>query len=238
MKRKLMFILLGIILTIALVSAVFYPEPWGNNQDAGGYDITNLGNVTANNFIGSFVGSVDSVNWTKLKNYPVACPGSGAITLLNDSVTCSDLWVDAAGDTMTGPLNITANLEVNGTVKITGGSPGLGKILTSDANGKATWNLTINDQASSNYTDIGTMRIQWGSESITVDTAVTITLPGAFANTGYAVTTSVDDSWTTSVRVSEVMKVESKTTTTFDLDRDDDVTGTVISDWIAIGLKP
>ncbi len=98
--------------------------------------------------------------------------------------------------------------------------------------------IAINDKASSNYIDIGTMRIQWGSESIALDTAVTITLPGAFANTAYAVTTSVDDSWTTSTRVSEVMKVETKTTTTFDLDRDDDVTGTVICDWIAIGLKP
>ncbi len=96
----------------------------------------------------------------------------------------------------------------------------------------------INDQASSGYIDIGSMRMQWGSESITIDTAVTITLPGAFANTAYAVTTSVDDSWTTSTRVSEVMKVENKTTTTFDLDRDNDVTGTVLCDWIAIGLKP
>ncbi len=98
--------------------------------------------------------------------------------------------------------------------------------------------VVANDQAASNYFDIGSMRIQWGTESITVDTSVTITLPGAFANTDYAVTTSVDDSWTTSTRVSEVMKAVNKTTTTFDLNRDNDVTGTVICGWIAIGLKP
>ena len=52
--------------------------------------------------------------WSKLKDYPAACPGSGAITALNDSVTCSDLWVDEAGDTMTGNLNITGDLNVTG----------------------------------------------------------------------------------------------------------------------------
>ena len=32
-----------------------------------------------------------------------------------------------------------AKLEVNGQVKITGGTPGLGKILVSDATGLASW---------------------------------------------------------------------------------------------------
>lgn len=36
----------------------------------------------------------------------------------------------------------TAELEVNGQVKITGGSPGAGKVLTSDANGLASWQST------------------------------------------------------------------------------------------------
>lgn len=38
-----------------------------------------------------------------------------------------------------GTTNPTAKLEVNGQVKINGGTPGLGKILTSDASGLATW---------------------------------------------------------------------------------------------------
>ena len=38
-----------------------------------------------------------------------------------------------------GTTNPGAKLEVNGQVKITGGSPGSGKVLTSDANGLATW---------------------------------------------------------------------------------------------------
>lgn len=43
------------------------------------------------------------------------------------------------GNVGVGTTNPTAKLEVAGQVKITGGSPGAGKILTSDATGLATW---------------------------------------------------------------------------------------------------
>lgn len=43
------------------------------------------------------------------------------------------------GNVGIGTLAPTAKLEVAGQVKITGGSPGSGKVLTSDANGLATW---------------------------------------------------------------------------------------------------
>lgn len=46
--------------------------------------------------------------WTNLQDYPAACP-AGAITALNDSVTCTDAWVDVAGDTMTGDLIINSS---------------------------------------------------------------------------------------------------------------------------------
>jgi hypothetical protein len=35
-------------------------------------------------------------------------------------------------------------VEINGTLKITGGTPGLGKVLTSDADGDATWEIPTN----------------------------------------------------------------------------------------------
>ena len=44
-----------------------------------------------------------------------------------------------AGDVGIGTTTPGAKLEVNGQVKITGGSPGAGKVLTSDAAGLATW---------------------------------------------------------------------------------------------------
>jgi hypothetical protein len=43
------------------------------------------------------------------------------------------------GNTGIGTLDPTAKLEVSGQVKITGGSPGTGKVLTSDAAGLASW---------------------------------------------------------------------------------------------------
>lgn len=43
------------------------------------------------------------------------------------------------GNVGLGTNNPSAKLEVNGMVKITGGSPGTGKVLTSDANGLAAW---------------------------------------------------------------------------------------------------
>jgi hypothetical protein len=47
--------------------------------------------------------------------------------------------VTAGGNVGLGTSSPTAQLEVAGQVKITGGSPGNGKVLTSDANGLATW---------------------------------------------------------------------------------------------------
>ncbi|MEE4178394.1 MAG: tail fiber domain-containing protein [Bacteroides sp.] len=44
-----------------------------------------------------------------------------------------------SGNTGIGTENPSAKLEVNGQVKITGGSPAEGKVLTSDANGLASW---------------------------------------------------------------------------------------------------
>ena len=105
MKRKF---LLGIIAAIALmtfVSAAIYVEPWNTDVNAGGYDISNVGNITANNFLGNLSGNLD---WDNLENFPVACPGSSAITQLDDSVTCSDLWFNLAGnETITGNMTFS-----------------------------------------------------------------------------------------------------------------------------------
>lgn len=97
----------------------------------------------------------------------------------------------------------------------------------------------INDQVSSKYFDIGTMRIQWGEEAVAGDTAHTVTLPVAFADANYIIAISIKaGGWTTGGAIATAMVFESKTTTTFDLNRDDEVTGTITIDWIAIGLKP
>ncbi len=53
----------------------------------------------------------------------------------------SVLAVLGTGNVGIGTQSPSAKLEVNGQVKITGGAPGAGKVLTSDANGLATWEV-------------------------------------------------------------------------------------------------
>ncbi|MCB9331123.1 MAG: hypothetical protein H6574_08590 [Lewinellaceae bacterium] len=49
------------------------------------------------------------------------------------------LVVTNAGNVGIGTTTPTANLDVNGSVRFQGGSPGEGKVLTSDADGNASW---------------------------------------------------------------------------------------------------
>ena len=51
----------------------------------------------------------------------------------------ADLSISATGDVGIGTFTPQAKLDINGQIKISGGTPGLGKVLTSDANGLATW---------------------------------------------------------------------------------------------------
>ncbi len=50
----------------------------------------------------------------------------------------SVLTINYAGD-FTGGTQVNSNLDITGTIKIQGGSPGTGKVLTSDAAGLASW---------------------------------------------------------------------------------------------------
>ncbi len=52
----------------------------------------------------------------------------------------------------------TSQVDINGTIKITGGNPGAGKVLTSDANGSATWETptSVAHGSINNHTDVDT----------------------------------------------------------------------------------
>jgi hypothetical protein len=56
------------------------------------------------------------------------------VTTGSDRVT-----INSTGNVGIGTVSPGAKLEVAGQIKITGGSPGANKVLTSDANGLATW---------------------------------------------------------------------------------------------------
>ena len=61
------------------------------------------------------------------------------------------------GNVGIGTSNPSAKLDVSGQIKITGGTPGIGKVLTSDATGLATWQefQSSNVEASTLWTESG-----------------------------------------------------------------------------------
>lgn len=59
------------------------------------------------------------------------------------------------GNVGIGTENPSARLDVSGQVKITGGTPGIGKVLTSDATGLATWQTPAAGSGSTLWTESG-----------------------------------------------------------------------------------
>ena len=92
----------------------------------------------------------------------------------------------------------------------------------------------VNDQAASGYFDIGAMRVQWGTVSVSSESAVTITLPAAFANTSYSVVGNAAVS-----NQGYAYALIPATTTTFTADRNNDGSDVAANmSYMAIGLKP
>jgi hypothetical protein len=101
--------------------------------------------------------------------------------------------ISIEGNMGIGTANPTAKLEVNGQVKITGGTPGAGKVLTSDENGLATWQtpsagagaFSIQSQPQiATVTDNTTLTESNYTVLANNTSNMTISLPAAAANTG------------------------------------------------------
>ena len=102
-------------------------------------------------------------------------------TTASTSTTTGALIV-AGGAGIAGRLNVGGNTVFTGTVEIDGGSPGLGKVLTSDANGVASW--TYGSSSVSKPTATATISIS--DKYVFYDGAAngTLTLPAATGNAG------------------------------------------------------
>jgi hypothetical protein len=72
--------------------------------------------------------------------------GSNKLYIANSSTNPPLIYGDfAAGNVGFGTITPGAKIEVAGQVKITGGTPGVGKVLTSDGGGLAAWETASND---------------------------------------------------------------------------------------------
>ena len=80
------------------------------------------------------------------------------------------LTIDASGNVGIGTYSPGAKLEVNGQVKITGGSPGPGKVLTSiDAAGLANWQTPVSPAGDNLGNHIATQNIQLNGHYLSGD---------------------------------------------------------------------
>ena len=138
----------------------------GNQNTAVGMTaLTSLVNQDNN----TAVGFVAGYNILGKANTIIGANNRGTSTM-NNHVIIGDgdgnqrIFINDLGNMGLGTITPTAKLEVAGQVKITGGAPALGKVLTSDATGLATWqpvtvptfDATINFSVNANPNTAGT----------------------------------------------------------------------------------
>jgi len=98
-----------------------------------GFD--NTGTIFAKNSAGTYEGFL----WPRWSNNITYLNyGSGGFSIRNNA-SVNKLFMNDAGDVGIGNTSPTSKLHVTGAVTIADGTQGAGKVLTSDAEGKASW---------------------------------------------------------------------------------------------------
>ncbi len=124
-------------------NALFFSLTGSYNIAEGAYALSY--NTTGNNNvgIGPFAGYNDSTGSGNVflgNRAGYNETGSNKLYIANDSINPPLIFGDfSSGNVGIGTNTPGATLEVEGQVKITGGSPGFGKVLTSDNTGLASW---------------------------------------------------------------------------------------------------
>jgi hypothetical protein len=125
------------------------------------------------------------VGWATIVNNPYA--GGMSSSTVSDAVFYTYMYADGPfvadqnGRLGIGTATPTANLDVNGTFKFRGGNPGAGKILTSNATGKASWEnaMSLSSLSVSNLTTTNTT-----ANTLTVRNGTFTDMQGGTASVG------------------------------------------------------
>lgn len=161
-------IVIGVTVGLALqfVQAAFqepgnmgitFPQNVEPPLNTGASEQTKTGNLKINNAI---IGNTFAPSWAVFANKDMANQGvsgyaltqntTGNYTLIN-KLNTNDGYIGFRvgnnnkmvilnnGNVGIGATNPTATLQVDGQIRITGGNPGTGKVLTTDSNGLASW---------------------------------------------------------------------------------------------------
>ena len=121
--------------------ASLYSNTTGNHNIGIGFGANALNNTGSNNTIIGYQAGSGIVAHSKSGNVFVGYQagfnetGDNKLYIENSNSTTPLVY----GDFGTDRLRVNGTLEVLSTVKIEGGTPGLGKVLTSDASGNASW---------------------------------------------------------------------------------------------------
>jgi hypothetical protein len=109
---------------------------------------------------------------------------TGAATISNTTTSTSSTTgalVVRGGVGVAGALNVAGNTVIAGTIEIDGGSPAAGKVLTSDANGLASWQNSGGSVVTMSATGTATSTARYiiftgstASQTITIPSAVTL----------------------------------------------------------------
>ena len=97
---------------------------------------------------------------------------------------CNSIIYDNGTNIGIGTITPGAKLEVNGQIKITGGAPGAGKVLTSDALGLSTWATPTVGTVTSITAGTGLT-----GGAITASGTIALSIPVSIANGGTNITT-------------------------------------------------
>ena len=129
---------------------------------------------TDNDVAGILQADTDYVSLHSAFNHPIRF-------MINDIMR---VFIDTNGNVGIGITNPGAKLEVAGQVKITGGSPGNGKVLTSDANGLGNWQSLAVDGDSDSSNELNTSLVLNGNNLELTDNGGTLTTSLSALNDG------------------------------------------------------